>query len=383
MRTNDRLMKVAIATDGVFPEAMGGMQRHSRLLAEHLARTGEVELTVLHPHPLGIFNADLRIREVHVTPIDTDKFYLRELWRYSKRMAQALEKESPDVVLSQGFCVWHGIGRFSEKLIEHPHGLEMFQGLTAKERLLGAPFRMALRYIVRHSHTVISLGGKLTGILQGVAQGSRCRVVVIPNAVDVPERSSIATRSASAVPRPLVLLFVGRFAFNKGIDVLLEVARRLVAEGKGNEVRFDLAGTGPLYEQVKKTGVPPNVRLLGRVDDAELAAGYSGCDAFLLPTRFEGMPTVVLEAMAQAKPIFVSDVGATAEQVDADNGYLLPPGDAEALYQAVLNFSALTPETRSSMGITSFERVKELFSWPAATTRFLRLFREITGSAPR
>ena len=48
-------MKVAIATDGVFPEAMGGMQRHSRLLAEHLARTGEVELTVLHPHPVGLF----------------------------------------------------------------------------------------------------------------------------------------------------------------------------------------------------------------------------------------------------------------------------------------------------------------------------------------
>ncbi len=373
-------MKVAIATDGVFPEAMGGMQRHSRLLAEHLARTGEVELTVLHPHPVGIFSADLGIREVHVAPIDTDKFYLRELWRYSKRMGEALEEVAPDVVLSQGFCVWQGIGRFREKLIVHPHGLEMFQGLTRKERALGAPFRMALRHIVRRSHAVVSLGGKLTGILEGVVRGSACKVVVIPNAVDVPDKPNSTT---GHVPGPLVLLFVGRFAFNKGIDVLLEVAQRLVAEGKGDQVRFDLAGTGPLFQQVLEEGVPPNVSLLGRVDDAELASLYSTCDAFVLPTRFEGMPTVVLEAMAQAKPIFVSDVGATAEQVDELNGYLLPPGDAEALYSAVQAFGALTPENRDRMGLRSFERVREQFSWPAATAQFLGLFRETATSAPR
>lgn len=383
-------MKVAIATDGVFPEAMGGMQRHSRLLAEHLARTGEVELTVLHPHPVGLFSADLGIREVHVPPMDTEKFYLRELWRYSKRMGEALEAVAPDVVLSQGFCVWQGIGRFSEKLITHPHGLEMFQGLTRKERALGAPFRMALRHIVRRSHAVVSLGGKLTGILEGVARGSACKVVVIPNAVDVPEEEGAlgsahdkSNNATDHVPGPLVLLFVGRFAFNKGIDVLLEVAKRLVAEGKGNEVRFDLAGTGPLYQGIKAEGVPPNVSLLGRVDDAELVSLYSTCDALVLPTRFEGMPTVVLEAMAQAKPVFVSDVGATAEQVDRLNGYLLPPGDVEALHQAIRSFCALSPESRGKMGRQSFDRVGELFSWPAATMQFLRLFREVVRLTPR
>lgn len=373
-------LRLALCTDGVFPHAMGGMQRHSRLLAEHLVRSGEVELTVLHPHPVGIFIKDLGIREVHVPPIDTEKFYLRELWRYSKRIGEALDEVAPDVVLSQGFCVWQGIDRFSTKLIMHPHGLEMFQGLTRKERVLGTPFRMALRHMVRRSHTVVSLGGKLTGILQDLAAGSRCEVVVIPNAVDVPESPNSVT---GHVPGPLVLLFVGRFAFNKGIDVLLDVARRLVAEGKGNEVRFDLAGTGPVYQQVKEEGVPPNVRLLGRVDDDELASLYSACDAVILPTRFEGMPTVVLEAMARAKPIFVSDVGATAEQVDGRNGYLLPPGDAEALYRAIAAFCALSPQSRSSMGLKSFERVTELFSWPAATARFLRLFSEVAKSAPR
>ena len=77
----------------------------------------------------------------------------------------------PDVILSQGFCVWKGIDRYTDRLIVHPHGLEMFQMLTRKERLLGWPFRAALKHIVHRSAAVVSLGGKLTGILQRLAQG--------------------------------------------------------------------------------------------------------------------------------------------------------------------------------------------------------------------
>ncbi len=83
-------MRVTLCTDGIFPHAMGGMQRHSRLLAEHLGKSGEVELTVLHPHPVGLFDRSLGIREVHVPDIDRSKFYLRELWRYSERVGKEL-----------------------------------------------------------------------------------------------------------------------------------------------------------------------------------------------------------------------------------------------------------------------------------------------------
>lgn len=367
-------MRVALCTDGVFPQAMGGMQRHSRLLAEHLARSGKVKVTVLHPHTVGIFDPALGIEEVHIPDIDKHKLYIRELWRYSERVGQELERIKPDVILSQGFCVWKGIDRFSDRLIVHPHGLEMFQMLTRKERLLGWPFRAGLRYMVRHSAVVISLGGKLTGILQGLAVGSGCRVVVIPNATDVP----LSPPSSSSPPSPLPLLFVGRFAFNKGLDVLLTVARRLVTEGRTDLVRFQLAGDGPLLEELKRD-LPPNVELCGRVDDAQLDQLYADCAALILPTRFEGMPTVVLEAMARAKPIIVSDVGASGELVNPHNGYLLPPGDAEALYQAVVAFAGRTAQVRAKMGAYSFARVNELFSWPVVVRRFEALFTELVS----
>ena len=390
-------MRVALCTDGVYPQAMGGMQRHSRLLAEHLARSGEVELTVLHPHAAPIFDKSLGIQEVPVPDIDKSKFYLRELWRYSDRVGEKLDELKPDVILSQGFCVWKGIDRFGDRLIVHPHGLEMFQMLTRKERLLGWPFRAALTYIVRRSAVVISLGGKLTGILQGLAAGSECRVVVVPNATEVPtgnraegqgERGKgqgvggdlpqpTTTQPATNNHQPLTLLFVGRFAFNKGLDVLMTVAERLVKEGKSDVVRFQLAGDGPLLAQYQRTGLPKNVELLGRVDDAQLDTLYRECDALILPTRFEGMPTVVLEAMARAKPIIVSDVGASGELVSPHNGYLLPPGDADQLYNAVTAFASRSPAVHAKMGAYSYERVKEVFSWPVVVKGFERLFSEV------
>ncbi|MEZ4739552.1 MAG: glycosyltransferase family 4 protein [Flavobacteriales bacterium] len=369
------MIRVALCTDGVFPDAMGGMQRHSRLLAEHLARSGEVELTVIHPHGKNVFDASLGINEVSIAPIDPGRFYLRELWRYSGRVADELDQLRPEVILSQGFSVWKGMARFSDRLIVHPHGLEMFQGMTTKERVMGAPFRSAMRYMVRRSRFVISLGGKLTVMLKELSDGTSCSVIVLPNAVDVPEQVE-ARREAQG---PLRLLFVGRFAFNKGLDVLMTVARRLEQEGKGERVRFELAGDGPLLSTYQALGLPGNVSLLGRVDDDRLFQLYQECDAFVLPTRFEGMPTVVLEAMARACPIFVSDVGATAEQVDGYNGYLLPKGDADALYRAIREFESLSPEHRATMGQASLERVQRRFAWPAVTREFIELFRKVAA----
>ncbi len=367
-----RPIHIALCTDGIFPQAMGGMQRHSRLLAEHLAQLDDVRLTVVHPHKPSVFDPALGIAEEVIPGIDTTAIYLRELWRYSGRVAEVLDRISPDVILSQGFSVWKGMDRFTPRLVVHPHGLEMFQGITARERILGLPFRMALRHIARRSAGVISLGGGLTTILTGLVRGSNARVVVLPNAVDVPSEPMPYPHGDG----PLRLLFVGRFAFNKGIDLLMEVAGRSCADGLSGAVRFELAGDGPLLAKYMAQGLPENVHLLGRVDDAELFRLYAQCHALLLPTRFEGMPTVVLEAMARARPVMVSDVGATAELVDDSNGRLLPKGDADALYQAIRWFIELPVESRRAMGRASWERVRERFTWPAVALATLAALRE-------
>lgn len=363
--------RVAICTDGVFPLAMGGMQRHSRLLVEHLARSGEVDLIVLHPHPTGVFSDLPHVEEMPLPPIDTGKFYLRELWRYSRHVEAALHRLQPDVVLSQGFSVWAGAHTFRDKLIFHPHGLEMFQGLTTKERMLGLPFRMLVQHLARQARCTISLGGKLTAILRSI--GAR-QVVVLPNAVDVPQQPSADREPGDAVR----FLFVGRFAFNKGIDLLMHAAQRLAKEQV--PARFQLAGDGPLLRQYRAEGLPPNVELLGRVDDEHLFQLYADSDCFVLPTRFEGMPTVVLEAMARACPVVVSDVGATADLVtDGLNGLLLPAGDAEALYRGLVRFCRMDAAQRRAMGQAGHTLARQRFDWPQVARGYIALFRGLTG----
>jgi glycosyltransferase involved in cell wall biosynthesis len=366
-------LHIALCTDGVFPQAMGGMQRHSRLLAEELARIPGVRLTVIHPHTAPIFDASLGIAEVAIAPIDISRFYLRELWRYSERVAEALDRIRPDVVFSQGYSVWSGIERFSRKLIVHPHGLEMYQGITLRDQLIGAPFRLTLRHILRRAAVCISLGGRLTPILQRQVRGADTRVITIPNAVHVPEVMPAYPVDSG----PIRLLFVGRFAFNKGLDLLISVARRLEREAKGDLVRFQLAGDGPLMAEMKAAGLPANLELLGKIDDAGLFKAYHHCHALVLPTRFEGMPTVVLEAMAHARPVIVSDVGATAELVDDATGRLLPKGDVDALYRAVLELAELPASARAALGRAAWERAKEDYTWPNVAARTVALAREL------
>lgn len=366
-------MRIALCTDGVYPLAMGGMQRHSRSLAEHLARVPGIELVVIHPHSEVVFDPALGIQEVRVAPLDEARTYLGELYRYSGRVAIALKGIRPNVILSQGFCVWKDSAQFRDRLIVMPHGLEMFQGLSLKDRAIGLPFRWALRRVVRRASLVVSLGGKLTPMLQGLVQGSLTRVVVLPNATELPEHAPTYPPS----PGPLELLFVGRFAFNKGIDVLMSVAERLISEGKKDLVRFTLAGDGPERAAMERRGIPANVVLAGRVDDARLDELFTAGHGLVLPTRFEGMPTVVLEAMARARPVIVSDVGASAELVDHSNGFLLPAGEPEALHRAIIALAGMDRDERKRMGAAGRVKVEASFTWSAVTQRFVALCAEI------
>lgn len=363
-------MKIALCTDGVFPFAFGGMQRHSRKLAEHLCLQQDVELIVLHPHDRTVFDPSLAIREIPIPPIDERSLYLQELWRYSSRIDAALRELRPDVIISQGFSVWAGIENWRDRLIVHPHGLEMFQTITLKEFLVTLPFRYVLRRIMRQSAVVISLGGKLTNIIEEQVKGSAVRIEILPNAVDPPE-----SLVAYPVNKPIELLFVGRFAFNKGIDLLVEAARHF--DRKRSDVRFILAGDGPLMAGFKEQGLPSNMELLGKVGDDVLRELYGRCHALVLPTRFEGMPTVVLEAMANARPVIVSDVGATAELVKGSNGLLIEKGKASSLIAAIEEFIGLSVEERSQMGRNGSRKVQERYTWPVVARRSADLAREL------
>lgn len=366
-------MNVCICTNGIFPHAVGGIQRHSRLLVEALAQKN-VCLGVIHPHAgENIFKDVPQVEEFVVPPLATEKNYLLASYQYSKNVLDVVRQRECSVVYSQGFSIWAGIREVQDRLIVNPHGLEPFQAIGLKNKLIGLPFRLVQSYVFRRAERVVSLGGKLTDILRRHVDEER--IAVIPNAVELPQ----IDRDGST-PRPRHLLFVGRFAANKGIHILMNAVRELNQRGFEEDLVFDLVGKGPLFDEYKAKYQASNVNFLGFVNDQELHERYESCDALLLPTLYEGMPTVVLEAMSYGKPVIVTDVGATRELVDSSNGYVIPKNNAEELVKAIVSFYELSDDEKRALGEASRRKVEERFVWEAVADEYLKLFRSVKES---
>ena len=359
---------VLFCTDGIFPHAVGGMQRHSRLLVEELAQTGMVDLVVVHPHEgVQVFDPARGIREIAIPKEKSTGKYLLDCYNYSKHVYRIADAHPDAIIYSQGLSVWYNIGKIGNRVIVNPHGLEAYQTLTFRDNMLGLPFRLIFNHLFRKARYVVSLGGRLTDILK--ARTAENKVVVLPNAVNIPEPNPRAFNKL-----PLQFLFVGRFAFNKGINVLAEAAKQLNDEGYADKFVFNLVGKGPLFDEYKQTYNFKNLVYLGFADDDKLYELYRTNDVFVLPTLFEGMPTVVLEAMANGMPIIVTDVGATLEMVDSSNGFIIEKNDVASLKKAILEYDKMTPEARKLLSEASFNRVKDNFTWKIVAEKHLRVF---------
>ncbi len=364
-------LQVILCTDGIFPHSVGGMQRHSRLLAESLAQRNNVELIVIHPHEVKVFADFDNIREISVSPIDPNKTYLKECYSYSKRVEkEILRFDKEAIIYSQGLSVWSNIRNFSHRLIINPHGLESFQVEGLKENIPGFVFRQVFKYLFNRSRYVVSLGGILSEILRKNIHESG-KVTILPNGV-VPKEKAPFKRNEK-----IKVLFVSRFAYNKGIGTLFEAVQILNQKALLANFEFHLVGKGPLVEKYSTSNPWPNVICHGFLSDEELNQAYAGCNIFLLPTWFEGMPTVVLEAMSFGKPIIVSNVGATAELVDTSNGYLLESRNPQLVANALIDFSKLADLEKEKLGENSYNHVMKHFTWDKVAERHEALFEEL------
>jgi glycosyltransferase involved in cell wall biosynthesis len=133
------------------------------------------------------------------------------------------------------------------------------------------------------------------------------------------------------------LLFIGNFYPVKGADVLLHACQRLRQHGAAFEL--DLVGQGPqgeaLRRLVRRLGLDSVVGFRGAMPQEELADWYRAADLFVLPSHSEGVPNVLLEAMACHTPYVATQVGGIPEIHVPEAGRLVPPNDPAALADAI------------------------------------------------
>jgi glycosyltransferase involved in cell wall biosynthesis len=254
-------------------------------------------------------------------------------------------------------------------------------GECLKVRLYEALDRWHLRFMDR---VVCVSESQAQRVRRAGAPGER--VVVIHNAIQ-PDRfrqgeedRREAIQGFFAVPCGRIIGAAGRLSPEKGFGVLIAAARQVVRHDPS--VGFLICGAGPLREaldrQIQDEGLAGRCVLAGFRDDLDRL--LPAFDLLVLPSYTEGLPNVVLEALAARVPVVASAVGGTPEVIDDGvSGYLVQPGDPDRLARRILQAVASEPERRA-MGRRGRERVLRDFTFATQGRRYRQLFEELVGS---
>ena len=218
-------------------------------------------------------------------------------------------------------------------------------------------------------------------------------VYVIPNSVDVAHFAMRLyrdrTRERFRVGRDQFLwLAVGRLDQAKDYPNLLNAFSALSKSHPNTQLM--IAGDGPLkgdlHSMVQRMDMDSRVHLLGLRQD--MPAIYAASDALVLSSAWEGMPNVVLEAMASRTPVVATSVGAVPEVVaDGESGLVVPPHDHQALAHAMERMMELPQKTRMAFGSAGYDRMQSEYSretvisqWEALFDQLLRAGSQDSGS---
>jgi len=177
-----------------------------------------------------------------------------------------------------------------------------------------------------------------------------------------------STRSRWDLPEDaFVVGGIGRLTYQKNFALFLEVASAVIKHHP--HAVFVIAGTGEddpaLREQAANLGLGSQIRFLGHIEEISLL--YPALDVLLLPSRYEGLPITVLEAMAVGLPIIASRLDGIAEVlVDGESGYLVEPGDRDA-FVACVHRSISDPDRSRRYSEVALAKVREEHSAEAMT----------------
>lgn len=169
------------------------------------------------------------------------------------------------------------------------------------------------------------------------------------------------------------LLYVGRVDWNKGLEYVIQAMPKLGKLGlKLVIIGEDVGYRAGLEKLSKELGVEREVIFTGKVLKEMLLSAYAACTLFILPSFYEGLPTVVLEAMAYRKPVIAARTGGTKYVVKHGcNGFLIGYGSPDNIYNVVRE--ALASDL-AVIGENARRDVKANYSWEATAGKIERIY---------
>lgn len=387
-------MRIAFFAKSMLVHGIGGMEAHVENLCRELVARGHGVEVVTTRHPSGVLVEEepgLRVRFLTEAP---PRRYSRAWWKLSRKALDDLLSEGPlDLVLSQSLSA-ASVVQMPQRPPVYPllYGLTLFHlgsewhqrsGLRCTLRFLGMKFPEMLYYafvhersLLRRADAVLATYDQLASVLK-----NRCRQVFISyNGVDArrfapdEEHRNRTRKGLDIADGEIVVLLAGIMSRQKGMHLGIEALERLV--GRFPTLRLLVAGAGPEEESLRAlaAGSPLRARVhfVGGISHHEMPGYMKAADIFLHPSlRAEGLPTVMVEAMASGLPVIASDTGGTQTAiVDGETGILVPKGDVERLTAAI---EALVTDRglAARLAAAGLERARKRFAWSEIVDQLL------------
>lgn len=355
---------------------IGGAQMMLYRLTKNLDKIG-FSPTIISILPFGPLAGRIKAEGIEVYSLNMkSKFDIRVIWRLFKLLKQV----KPDILHTHLFhanLLGRVLGKFAgvpiiissirntvfggkmrENLIRFTDGCAMKTTAICK----AASNRMIKQRIVPE--------GKMQTVYNGLEQGEY-------NLKFSDEERKKVRKEIGITDNRFFLLAVGRLEEQKGYPVLLKAMQYL--KNKNYSCQLAIAGKGSMERELKKLirgfKIEDDVKFLGIRDDVpELMAA---ADLFVLSSLWEGLPGVIIEAMASSLPVVSTAVGGAPELVlDQKTGFLVSPDDPEALADAVTKMIELSREEREAMGEAGQEIIKAEFTVGKMVDNYTNLYKE-------
>ncbi|HDG97266.1 MAG TPA: glycosyltransferase family 4 protein, partial [Desulfobacterales bacterium] len=246
-------------------------------------------------------------------------------------------------------------------------------------------FRLTRR-VIAEADKVTAVSNALKVAAEGIVRSQK-EIAVVYTGCDLTrfsfnaEARSLLRRELGIAPESFVLIFIGHLLRTKGIFELVDAFRilcrkyhntHLVFVGEGQDVQT-------LVAKVSEVGIEGQVHFVGRRPHDEISDWLSAADVLVLPSWHEGLPNVVVEAMACERPVVATKVGGIPEAVaDGKSGILVERGDVKALANAIA-LLAEDPTRRAVMGAAGRQIVEERFTWERNAEKTIQVYREVLG----
>lgn len=359
-----------------YPPEEGGMETHLEGLCRHLRRRAHVEVLVAARSRRTVREV---VDGVSVTRVGTWVTIrsapvcpeLRRLIRDSRADLVHLHHPNPSAFVSYLASGYRG------RLVVTYHSD------VVQQRLLNIVYDPIVRAVLRRADAIIVSSQEYLDT-STMLERYRDRCEHIPMAID-PEEYAAPDPAAAAAIRDRygdrIVLAVGRLVYYKGLEFLIRAMPRI----RGHAL---IVGQGPVRDalaaEAEALGVSDRVTLLGRVPDT--GPYYQAARVFALPShlRSEAFGIVQLEAMAAGLPVVNTRIpsGVPGVSVDGETGLTVPPGDPEALADAV-NRLLDDPALATRLGAAGRQRVAERYTLDRMTERTLAVYASVMASGGR